>query len=320
MDWIVKVLAIALALGPAIAGAAGDFPEKLIRLIVPFAPGGGTDPLSRLIAAKLSELWGQQVIVDFRPGAQGNIGTAMGANAAPDGYTITFAVAGTFVINPHIFATPGFNPIRDFAAISRGTQEAWVLVVHPSLPVKTMKELAVFARQNPGKLNFAAGASGPQLAGELFKLTTGTNIVYVPYKGAGPAAIDLIAGNVSIMFSNPTTVVPYVKSGRLRALAVLGNKRNQALTNVPTAVEAGYPEFNIESWYGIVAPAATPRNVILKLNAGVVHALNSRDVLDRLHALGQIASPSTPEEFEAQIRADLERWGKIVKATGMKVE
>jgi tripartite-type tricarboxylate transporter receptor subunit TctC len=313
------VLAIGFAPPPGIA--AESYPDRPVRFIVPFPPGGGTDAFARITGAKLAEQWSQQVIIDNRSGAQGNIGTALGARATPDGYTILLAQQGALTINPHLYSSPGFDTRRDFAAVSRGMATASVLVVHPSVAAKTMKELAQLAKQNPGKLTFASTASGQQLLGELFKLTTGTDMVHVPYKGAGPAIIDLLGGNVGVMFSNPATTVPQVKAGKLRALAVLGTKRNEALPDVPTAVEAGFPELSdVLEWYGVVAPAATPRAIIVKLNAAVVRALNSPDVIARLDAIGQSSAPSTPEEFAAQIRTDFERWGKVVKASGAKVD
>jgi tripartite-type tricarboxylate transporter receptor subunit TctC len=313
------LVAVALAVPPCFAQDA--FPDKPVRFVVPFPPGGGTDAFARVVGAKLAENWGQQVVVDNRAGAQGNIGTAFGAKAAPDGYTITLAHQGALTINPHLYSTTGYDTLRDFAAVSRGMETASVLVVHPSVPANTMQELAQLASQRPGVLTFASTASLQQLLGELFKLTTGTNIVHVPYKGAGPAVNDLLAGNVSMMFANPTSTVPQVKAGKLRALGILGGKRNEALPAVPTAVEAGYPQFSdtIE-WYGVVAPAATPRETIAKLNAAVVRALKDPDVSARLSGIGQTPSPSTPEEFAAQIRSDYERWGKVVKASGAKVE
>ena len=301
--------------------AAESYPDRPVRFIVPFPPGGGTDAFARIVGAKLAEIWGQQVIIDNRAGAQGNIGTALGARATPDGYTLMLAHQGALVINPHLYSRPGFDTLRDFAAVSRGMSSASVLVVHPSVPAKTMKELVLLAKQTPGKLTFASTASAQQLLGELFKLTTATDILHVPYKGAGPAVVDLLAGNVSMMFANPTSTVPHVKSGRLRALGVLGTKRNEALPDVPTAVEAGYPQLSdVLEWYGVVVPAATPRETIKKLNAAVVRALNSPDVAARMNGIGQTPSPSTPEEFAKQIRAEFERWGKIVKASGAKVE
>jgi tripartite-type tricarboxylate transporter receptor subunit TctC len=305
-----ETLAIAIALIVTAASAA-DFPSRPVRWIVPSPPGGGTDAVGRIVGAKLSEFWGQQVIIDNRSGAQGSVGTAIGAKSVPDGYTLTFVYTGPIAVNPHLYADPGYNALRDFAPISRLTQQSMIMTAHPSTPVKTLKELAAYAKQNPGKLTFASSASGQQLAGELFKLTTGTDIVHIPYKGAGPAVLDLLAGNVNIMVSNPTSIVPHVKSGKLRALGVLGNKRIEALPEVPSAAEAGYPELSdVTEWYGVVAPAATPRPAILALNAAFVRALATPDVLQRLQALGMNASPSTPEDFAKQMREDYARWGK----------
>lgn len=321
MKHLLNALAIAVALAAPPGYAAEGYPGRPVRFIVPFPPGGGTDAFARVVGAKLTELWGQQVIIDNRSGAQGNIGTAMGAKATPDGYTITLAHQGALVINPHLYGDPGFDTLRDFAAVSRGMETPSILVVHPSVPAKTMKELAELAKQNPGKLTFASTASLQQLLGELFKLTTHTDIVHVPYKGAGPAVIDLLAGHVSMMFANPTSTVPSVKSGKLRALAVLGSKRNEALPDVPSALEAGFPQLSdVVEWYGVIAPVATPRATIATLNAGVVRALRSPDVIERLGVIGQTAAPSTPEEFARQIRAEFERWGKVVKASGAKVD
>ncbi|MGZ5222948.1 MAG: Bug family tripartite tricarboxylate transporter substrate binding protein [Burkholderiales bacterium] len=315
------VLTALLAIAVAPSWAADTYPTRPIRFIVPFPPGGGTDAFARIIGIKLAESWGQQVIVDNRPGAQGNIGCAVAAKTTPDGYTILLAHQGALTINPHLYASPGFNTLRDFAAVARGTETAMVLVSHPSVPAKTMKELAAYAKQNPGKLTFASTASGQQMAGELFKLTTATDIVHVPYKGAGPAVLDLLSGNVALMFSNPTSIVAHVKAGKLRAIAVLGKIRNDALPAAQTAVEAGYPELaQVLEWYGVAAPASTPRSIIEKLNAAIVRALRTPDVVQRMNALGQTISPSGPDEFAKQIRDDFERWGRVVKASGAKAE
>jgi tripartite-type tricarboxylate transporter receptor subunit TctC len=310
----------ALALIPQLAGAQPSFPTKPVRLIVPFAPGGGTDAFARTLGAKLTQAWGQQIIVENRAGAQGNIGTAAGAKAAPDGYTMTVAYVGTLAINPHLYKDAGFDPLKEFAGVTRGTLEAWILVVHPSLPVHSVKELVALARKRPGQLSFASSASGTQLVGELFKMATGTNIVHIPYKGAGPAVIDLLAGNVQMMYSNPTAAVPHVKSGRLRGLAVTGRKRLEALPDLPTGVEAGYPELDVLGWYGIVVPAGTPQLIVSKLNTDIVNALNAPDVRERMKALGQELSPSTPEQFQEQIRNDYALWGKVVRASGVKAD
>jgi tripartite-type tricarboxylate transporter receptor subunit TctC len=298
------------------------FPDKPVRFIVPFPPGGGTDGLARILGAKLAEIWGQQVLVENRAGAQGNIGTAAGAKAPPDGYTITLAHQGALVINPHLYSgNIGYDPLKDFAAVARATEMAFILVVHPSLPANSMKELAELARQHPGKLAFASTSAGPQMAGELFRIVTGTQMLHIPYKGAGPATTDLLAGHVSIMFANPTGAVPHVKAGKLRALGVMDSKRNPAIPDVPSALEAGYPELsNVIEWYGVIVPAATPRERVAALSAAVRQALNSPDAAGRIQALGQSLSPSGPEEFERFIRAEYERWGRVVKTSGAKAD
>ena len=306
----------------ALPGIAADtFPSRPIRFVIPAPPGGGTDAVGRIVGTKLTELWGQQVVIDNRGGAQGGIATALVAKAAPDGYTILFAYTGPISVNPHLYKDPGYNALKDFAAVTRLTQQPMLLTAHPAVPATNMKELVAFAKQNPGKLSFASSASGQQVAGELLKLATGTNILHVPYKGAGPAVLDLLGGNVNLMISNPTSVVPHIKAGRLRAIGVLGGKRIEALPDVPTAPEAGYPELgNVIEWYGVVAPAATPKPVVAALNAGFLRALASSDVLQRLNQIGLTASPSTPEDFDRQIREDFARWGKVVKASGAKLD
>jgi tripartite-type tricarboxylate transporter receptor subunit TctC len=301
--------------------AQAQFPDKPVRFIVPFPPGGGTDALARILAAKLGEAWGQQVIVDNRAGAQGNIGTAAGAKAAPDGYTITFAHQGALVINPHLYKDTGYDTLKDFAAVARTTEMAFIAVAHPSVPAKDLKELAAYARQNPGKLTFASTSAGPHIVGELFKLTTKTDLVHVPYKGAGPAINDLLGGQVALMFSNPTSTVPHVKSGRLRALGIMDSKRSPALPEVPSALELGFTELsNVIEWYGIVVPAGTPRDVVQKLSNDVLRTMGLADVRDRIVQIGQVPSPAGAEEFERYIRADYDRWGRVVKASGARVE
>ena len=297
------------------------FPEKPVRFIVPFPPGGGTDALARILGAKLGELWGQQVIVENRAGAQGNIGTAAGAKAPPDGYTMTFAHQGALVINPHLYRDPGYDTLKDFAAVARTTEMAFVAVAHPSVPAQNLRELAQYARQNPGKLTFASTSAGPHIVGELFKQTTGTELVHVPYKGAGPAINDLLGGQVTLMFSNPTSTVPHIKSGKLRALGVMDSKRNPALPDVPTALEAGLPELsNVIEWYGVVVPSATPRPIIERLSASVLQAMESPDVAERVRQTGQTPSPAGAGEFARYIRADYERWARVVKVSGAKAE
>ena len=301
--------------------AAEDYPSRPIRWIVPAPPGGGTDAVGRIVGAKLGEMWKQQVVIDNRGGAQGGVGTALGAKAAPDGYTITFAYTGPVAVNPHLYSSPGYDMLHDFAGISRLTEQPMIMTAHPTMPFNNFKELATYAKQHPGKLSFASSASGQQLAGELFKLTAGVDIVHIPYKGAGPAVLDLLGGNVNLMVSNPTSVVPHVKSGKLRALGILGAKRIDALPDVPAAAESGFPDLaSVNEFYGVIAPSATPRPVVAALNAGILRALASPDVQQRLQALGMNAAPSTPAEFDKQIRQDYALWGKVVKLSGAKAD
>jgi tripartite-type tricarboxylate transporter receptor subunit TctC len=310
-----KILCMLLLL-PALSFAQG-FPDKPVRFIVPFPPGGGTDALARILGAKLQESWGQQVIVDNRAGAQGNIGTAAGAKAAPDGYTLTFAHQGALVINPHMYKSTGYDTLKDFAAVARATQMAFVAVAHPSVPAKDLKELAA----NPGKLTFASTSAGPHVVGELFRQITGTDLVHVPYKGAGPAINDLLGGQVVLMFSNPTSTVPHVKSGKLKALGVMDSRRNPALPEVPTALESGFNDLsNVIEWYGVAVPAGTPRDVVARLTASVLAALAAPDVAEKIRNLGQTPAPLGAEEFDRAIRADYERWGRVVKSAGLKPE
>lgn len=299
--------------------AQDSFPSRPIRWIVPAPPGGGTDAVSRILAPKLVDLWKQQIVVDNRGGVQGSLATALTAKAAPDGYTILFGFSGPLAVNPHIYREVGYDVVKDFAGLSRLTQQPMIMTAHPSLPVNSLKELAAYAKQNPGKVSFASSASLQHLAGELFKLSAGVNLTHIPYKGAGPAVLDLLGGNVNTMISNPTSVVPHIKTGRLRPLGIIGATRIDALRDVPTAAEAGFPEFaNVIEWYGMVAPAATPRAIVNALNAGLVRALQMPDVQERIRALGMTPSPSTPEAFDKQIRADYALWGKVVKQAGVK--
>ena len=300
---------------------AADFPEKSVRFIVPFPPGGGTDALARILAGKLADTWGQQVIVDNRGGAQGSLGTALGAKAAADGYTILLGHSGSLVINPHMYSNPGYDTLKDFAPVTRGTEMPYILVLHPSVPAKSMQELAQLAKAHPGKLTFASTSAGPQLMGELFRLNTKTDMVHVPYKGAGPAVIDLLGGHVGIMFSVPSSVNPHIRAGKLRALSVSGLKREDSLPDVPTMTEAGFRDFgDAREWYGIVAPAGTPADAINKLNSAMVRALNAPDVHKRLQPLAQKPMPGTAADFGDYIRTQHALWGKVVKTTGAKAE
>ncbi len=303
------------------AGASQGYPTRPIRWLVPAPPGGGTDAVSRIMAPRLAEILKQQIIVDNRGGAQGSIATALTAKALPDGYTILFAYSGPMTVNPHVFREVGYDALKDFAGLTRYTQQPMIMTAHPSVPATSLTELAAYAKQQPAKITFASSASLQQLGGELFKLAAGVNMTHVPYKGAGPAVLDLLGGNVSTMISNPTSVVPHVKAGRLKALGIMGGTRIDALRDVPTAVEMGYKEFgNVIEWYGMVAPAGTPRAIVNRLNAALVRILDMPDVQERIRALGMTPSPSTPEELERQIRADHALWGGVVKRAGVKAD
>lgn len=317
--WVVTLLAACC--GAQASAAADSFPDRAIRFVVPFPPGGGTDGFARVLGSKLNEYFGQPVIIDNRAGAQGSIGTAIGAKAVPDGYTLTLAHSGSLAINPHLYRTPGYDSLKDFAAVSGGVSMPFILAMHPSVPATTAKELVAHAKQYPAKLTFASSSSGPWIVGELFRLTTGTNMIHVPYKGGAPATAALLGGEVSMTFTVPFTIVPQVKSGRLRAIVLFAKERLDALPDVPTAVEAGYPELtNVNEWYGVAVPAGTPRSRIMTLNGAIVRALNAPDVQKRLADLGLHPAPSTPEAFARVIREDHARWGTVVKASGARLD
>lgn len=303
------------------ASGGQAYPTRPIRWIVPAPPGGGTDAVSRIMSPKLTEIFKQQVIVDNRGGVQGSIATALAAKSPPDGYTILFGFSGPLAVNPHIFREVGYDVLRDFVGLTRYTQQPMIMTAHPSLPVASLKELAAYATQNPGKVTFASSASLQHLGGELFKLAASVNLTHIPYKGAGPAVLDLLGGNVNTMISNPTSIVPHVKSGKLKPLGIMGGVRIDALSDVPTAVEMGFKDFaNVIEWYGMVAPSATPRPIVNQLNAALVRILNMPDVQERIRALGMTPSPSTPEELDKQIRADYALWGGVVKRAGVKAD
>ncbi|MBI4192468.1 MAG: tripartite tricarboxylate transporter substrate binding protein [Betaproteobacteria bacterium] len=321
MKNLIRSFVLCLAITVVPGYAAAPFPDKPVRLIVPYPPGGGTDTLARILNKKLSEILGQPVVIDNRSGAQGNLGTAIGAKARPDGYTVTLVIQGALAINPHIYSDPGYDPIKDFAAVSRGTEQSQVLSANPNVPAKTLKELIDLAKSKPGVLTLASSAAGPQLVGELFKLTTGTNLLHVPYKGSAPAVIALLSGDVGLLISGSTSVAPHVKTGKVRAIAVFGKERSEALPDVPSALEQGYPELSdIPEWFGFAVPTGTPEAIINALNAGFVAALKDPAVQKSIRVLGLTPSPSTPQEFAKEIRFDYERWGKVVKAVGMKVD
>ncbi len=321
LQWLARVLLLAAAALSAVASAQpAPYPTKPIRLIVPFPPGGSTDILGRSLAQKLSEAWGQQVIVDNRPGAGGSIGAELAAKAPPDGYTLLMAHIGTLAVNPALYPKLAYDPLRDFAPVSLVAIVPNVMVVHPSLPAKSVAELVDYARKNPGKLTYSSGGNGSaaHLAMEYFKLQTKTDIVHVPYKGTSPAVTDLIGGQVSMTMTGAPAVMPHVNAGKLRALGVSSAKRLDAFPQIPTIAEAGVPGFEATQWYGVVAPAGTPKDVVAKLAAEIARIVQSPEMKERLNTEGAIPATDTPEAFAAFIREEHKRWGAVVRATGMR--
>jgi len=310
------------ALTPQAAAAADAYPAKPIRFVVAIPPGGGTDISARSIAHKLAERFAQQVVVDNRPGAGGNIGTDIVAKSAPDGYTILMGSAGPLAINASLFAKMPFDPIKDLAPVTLAASTPNVLVVHPSLPARTVKELIALARARPGEINFASSGHGTpaHLAGELFNSMAGVKLVHVPYKGAAPALADLLGGQVQIMFSTMPPALPHVKDGKLRALAVTSRKRSPAAPDLPTLDEAALAGFEAITWHGVVVPAGTPTTVIALLNREIVAILHLPEVVERLSGQGAEALGSTPEEFAAYIGSESVKWAKVVRESGAKAE
>jgi tripartite-type tricarboxylate transporter receptor subunit TctC len=305
----------------AAAAQSAAYPTKPVRFIVPSAAGGGTDIIARAISLKLSETFGQPFVVDNRPGAGQMIGIELAAKSPPDGHTILMA-ASTLAINPVMYKKVPYDPVRDFAPITQAASLPNVLVVHPSLPVKSVAELIAYAKRRPGELNFASAGIGtsPQMSIELLKSMAGIDMVHIPYKGTAPGVVDLLAGQVLVMAPNLLTALAHIKSGKLRALAVTSSKRSQALPDVPTVAESGLAGYDSTQWYGVLAPAGTPREIVSRLHEAIVHALRDDEVGKRLAADGAEAVGSTPEEFAAFIKSESEKWAKVATAAGIKAE
>ncbi|MBC7436361.1 MAG: tripartite tricarboxylate transporter substrate binding protein [Bdellovibrionales bacterium] len=311
--------------GLALAQSAATWPAHAIRLVVPFTPGGSTDILARAIGQKLSEAWGQPVVIDNVPGAGGSIGADRVAKAAPDGYTLLMGHIGTLAVSPSIYPNLPYDPIKSFTPVAWVARVPNVLVVHPSVPAKNVRELIALARAQPGKLNYGSGGNGSaaHIATEYLKLQSQTFMVHVPYRGTAPAVTDLVAGQIQLMFTGAPAVMPFVKGGQLRALAVSSPRRLAAFPELPTVAESGLKElagFEADQWYGIVAPAGTPREIIARLNTQINASLNAPELKSRLQAEGAEATPNTPEVFGKLIATEIERWRPVVKAGKVRSE
>ncbi|HYK13216.1 MAG TPA: tripartite tricarboxylate transporter substrate binding protein [Burkholderiales bacterium] len=317
---IVKSGAVICAALLSTIAVAQSYPTKPVRIIVGYPAGGPTDMIARTVAQKLSPALGQQVIVDNRPGASGMIGAELTVKAAPDGYTL-LTVPITYAVTPSVFPKMPYDAEKDLAPVALVAAAPFILVVHPTLPVKTVKDLIVLAKSRPGQINYASASAGgmPHLAGELFNIMAGVKLTHIPYKGAAPATIDLLAGQVSLMFNNMLSAMPHVKSGKLRAVAVTSAKRSSAVPELPTVAET-IPGFEASGWYGAFAPAATPREIIAKLNGEINRLMRQPDVAQRLAGDGVEAVTMTPAEFGTYLHSEIVKWGKVVKISGATVD
>jgi len=315
------LIAAGALLAAPLARAQGVFPSRPIRIIVPASPGGAADILSRTIAQKLADAWGQPVLVDNRAGAAGIIGAEAAAKAPNDGYTIMMGFAGVIAVNPSLYKTLPYDSVKDYAPVALVALSPLMLVVHPAVPANSVNELIALAKAKPGQLNFASTGSGStqHLSAELFKSMAGINMTHIPYKGSSLAYPDLLAGNVSLMFENMLSMLPNAKSGKVRALAVTGTKRSAAMPEVPTVAES-VPGFSAVGWYGVLAPAGTDAAIVNKLSAEINRILKLPEVSERLSSLGAEPTGSTPEEFAAHIRTEIAKWGKVVRDSGARIE
>jgi len=318
---IIALLAL-LAAGMSVPAGAQGYPSRPVKLVVPFPPGGSLDITGRLIAQRLSEMWGQAVVVENKPGAGGNIGADFVAKSPPDGYTILLGALSTHAVNPNLYAKMPYDAVKDFAPITLIAITPNVLVVNAATPVYNVKEFIAWTKANPGKLAFGSGSNGSagHLAGELYKVETGTDAVHIPFKGGAPATQALLAGDTQFMFDNLANAMAQVKAGKLKALAVTTAQRSPLVPELPTMAEAGLPGFDISTWYGLFAPAGTPAAIVGKWNADVTKILTAPDVRAKLMADGAEPAPDTPEQFAQMISRELAKYARIIKASGAKVD
>jgi tripartite-type tricarboxylate transporter receptor subunit TctC len=320
MRRVAAALFVALAFSGA--AAAQGWPEKPVRFIVGFTPGGPSDIIARALGQKLADLWGQQVVIENRPGAGGNIAAEIAAKSAPDGTTWLLGNNSILATNQSLYRKLGYDPVKDFAPVALVALQPNILVVNPGVPANSVKELIALARAKPGQLNYASSGSGAaaHLAGELFKAMTGVDMVHIPYKGAQPALTDVISGQAQLMFATSASVIPYIKAGRLRALAVTTARRSATVPELPTLSEAGVPGFEAITWHGVVVPAATPAPLIERLNRDIVNVLRMPDLRERLESLGAELAAGTPRDFADYIAREIPKWTKVVKDSGARAE
>jgi tripartite-type tricarboxylate transporter receptor subunit TctC len=321
-QFIAFASALAVLVGATQAAQAQGYPSRPVTMVLGFAPGGPSDVMARVFSRKLEQVLGQPIVIENRTGAGGNIAGESVARAAPDGYTILLANSGILAANAQLYKRTGFDAETDFAPVTRVGAQANVLVVNPSVPAKTLAELVAYAKANPGKLSYASGGHGssPHLAAELLKVEAGINLVHVPYKGTGPALQDIIAGHVQMMFSSVSPAKPHMESGKLRALAVTTLQRTALLPDMPAVAELGFPGFEATAWHAIVAPAKTPKDVLVKLHSALMTTFKDETVSQQLTSLGLDILLTTPEELAAYIKAEIPKWAKIIQASGAKLE
>lgn len=305
---------------PRPATGVDAYPSRPVRYVVPFAPGGGNDVIGRIVGQRMGDLLGATMVIDNRGGAGGAVGSEIVARAAPDGYTLIMAGLGSHAINPHIHAKLGYDPLRNFAAISQLASAPFIVVVHPSVQARSVPELIALAKAKPGYINFGSAGAGSSahLVVEIFASQAGIRLTHVPYKGTGPALTDTISGQLQLMFGSMPPTLPHVRSGRLRALGISSLKRSTLVPDIPTIAEAGVPEFEVVTWYGVMAPAGTAPGIINKLNTAIVGALKHPPVVEALALQGAAATPTSPEKFAALIGSEMARYGKVIRETGIK--
>ena len=305
-----------------LVGTAQAFPTKPVRIIVAFPPGGGTDIVARLLAPRLAETWGQAVVVENRAGASGTIGTEAAARSDPDGHTLFMATMGNMTANQHLYPRMAVDPLQAFAPITKVVDVHFVFIANPALPADSVKELIALAQKRPGELHYSSSGPGgaPHLAVELFKRQAGINLTHVPYKGSGPGMTDLLGGRVMMTMDSLLQSLPHIKSGRLKALAVLGPKRSALLPEVPTMAEAGVAGYALTNWFGLLAPAATPKDVLSRIHADVVRGLREDEIRKKIAEMGADVVGNTPEEFGAAMRAESAQWAEIIRSANIKAE